>query len=51
MYLRLIAINPIVAGEITLSENHAITTDAYCMDRGPIRPTFATHRQGSIYEE
>lgn len=36
MYWRLLAINPIVAGEVVLAEKPAITTDSDRMDRGAL---------------
>ncbi|KAI0030746.1 adaptin N terminal region-domain-containing protein [Vararia minispora EC-137] len=52
MYWRLLAVNPVVAGEIVLSEKPPITTDSDRMDRGALDQLLLhTGTLGSIYHK
>ena len=52
MYWRLLAINPVVAGEIVLAEKPAITTDSDRMDRGALDQLLLhTGTLGSVYHK
>lgn len=52
MYWRLLAINPVVAGEIVLVEKPAINTDSDRMDRGALDQLLLhTGTLGSIYHK